>query len=41
MFDLTQKPAPFVNEPLPSQRPCPNHGITPQQIVDHDGGVPE
>jgi phospholipase C len=41
MFDYTQKPTPFVNEPLPSRRPCPDNGVTPQQIIEHDGGVPE
>jgi phospholipase C len=41
MLNLAQKPAPFVNEPLPSQKPCPSSGITPQQIIDHDGGIPE
>ena len=41
MFDMTQKPTSFLNEPLPSQKPCPSQGITPQQIIDHDGGVPE
>ena len=40
MFDLTQKPTPFVNETLPSQRSC-GASISPQQIIDHDGGVPE
>lgn len=41
MFDYTQKAVPFVNEPLPTKRPCPSNGITPQEIIDHDGGVPE
>lgn len=41
MFDYTQKPAPFVNEPIPSEKKCPSDGITPQQIIDHDGGIPE
>jgi phospholipase C len=40
MFDFTQKPTPFVNEPLPSQRSC-GGSISPRQIIDHDGGVPE
>jgi phospholipase C len=40
MFDYTQKPTPFVNESLPSERPC-GAAISPQQIIEHDGGVPE
>jgi phospholipase C len=41
MFDLTQKPTPYVTEKLPSQKPCGGGNISPQQIIDHDGGIPE
>ncbi len=40
MLNYTQKPTPFVNEPLPSERNC-GGTISPQQIIDHDGGIPE
>ncbi len=40
MFDFTQSPLTYTNEPLPSVKPC---GGAPsfQQIIEHDGGVPE
>ncbi len=40
MFDFKQKPPAFVNEPLPSQKPCPSYATT-KDIIDHAGGVPE
>jgi phospholipase C len=43
VFDFMQKPAAYVNEPLPSKRSCPSFGHDPtaQEIIEHDGGVPE
>ena len=40
MFDFTQSPLTYTNEPLPSVKPC---GGAPsfRQIIEHDGGVPE
>ena len=40
MFDLKQKPTPFVNERVPGESPC-NGAVTPQQIIENAGGVPE
>jgi len=40
MFNFTQSPLTYTNEPLPSVKPC---GGAPsvRQIIEHDGGVPE
>ena len=40
MFDFTQSPLTYTNEPLPSEKPCGN-SPSRQQIIEHDGGVPE
>jgi phospholipase C len=42
MFNFSQKPTKFVSEPLPHAAKCatqPSAGI--QEIIEHDGGVPE
>jgi phospholipase C len=43
IFNFSQKPTKFVpEEPLPPAATCKNqNGVTAQQIIDHDGGVPE
>jgi phospholipase C len=43
MFNFSQKPTKFVpEEPLPPPATCKNpNGVTAQQIIEHDGGVPE
>ena len=40
MFDYTQKPTPFVSEPIPKVKSCMG-APTAQEIIEHDGGVPE
>lgn len=40
MFDFTQSPLTYTNEPLPSEKPCGN-APSRRQIIEHDGGVPE
>ncbi|MFZ0681590.1 MAG: alkaline phosphatase family protein, partial [Candidatus Cybelea sp.] len=43
MFDFSQKPTKFApEEPLPPKATCSNgSGVTAQQIIKDDGGVPE
>ncbi len=43
MFNFSQKPTKFVpEEPLPPKATCKHPGgATAQQIIEHDGGVPE
>ena len=43
MFNFSQKPTKFVPEaPLPPKATCHSqNGVTAQQIIEHDGGVPE
>ncbi len=43
MFNFSQKPTKFVpEEPLPPKATCGNgSGVTAQQIIENDGGVPE
>jgi phospholipase C len=41
MFNFSQKPTKFVpEEPLPPKATCTGHANA-QQIIEHDGGVPE
>ena len=40
MFDFTQKPLAYKPEPLPRSLKCTG-GPSAQEIIDHDGGVPE
>ena len=41
MFNFSQKPAKFIPEsPLPPKATCAGHATT-NQIIEHDGGVPE
>jgi phospholipase C len=40
MFDFTQTPLTYTDEPVPGEKPCGSAaGI--RQIIQHDGGVPE
>jgi len=41
IFNFSQKPTKFVPEPLPPKATCKGGAISPQEIIDHDGGVPE
>jgi phospholipase C len=42
MFDFSQKPTKFVSEPLPHASKCASQpGPSVQEIIEHDGGVPE
>jgi phospholipase C len=42
MFNFSQKPIKFVpEEPLPPKATCKNLRLTAQEIIEHDGGVPE
>ena len=40
IFNFSQKPIPFRPEPLPPKSTC-GGSATRQQIIEHDGGVPE
>lgn len=40
MFNFSQKPTKFVAEPLPHPKSCTG-AASPQEIIEHDGGVPE
>jgi len=42
MFNFSQKPTRFVPEPLPHASKCAfQHGASVDEIIEHDGGVPE
>jgi phospholipase C len=42
MFDFSQQPTKFVSEPLPHASKCASQpGASIQEIIQHDGGVPE
>ncbi len=44
VFDFTQTPNKFTAAPLPKAMPCAGQITNPsqvQQLIEHDGGVPE